>query len=43
MKREKVKNELIRLQWHGGKIKYAGHYFRHEKTRYETQSVLGIK
>lgn len=28
---------------HGSKIKYAGHYFMHEKTRYETQSVLCIK
>jgi hypothetical protein len=26
-KGKKVKKELIRLQWHGGKIKYAGHYF----------------
>jgi hypothetical protein len=28
---------------HGSKIKYAGHYFMHEKTRYENQSVLFIK
>ena len=40
---KKEKKELTFPKLHGGKIKYAGHYFMHEKTRYENQSVLCIK
>ena len=42
-KREKRKKGNHKAMKHGSKIKYAGHYFMHEKTRYEIQSVLCIK
>ena len=39
-KRKKGNHQAMK---HVGKIKYAGHYFRHEKTRFEGPSVLCIK